>query len=237
MNLKNALSLQFTKNLVSTPEGRAHILHQVAEAEANGEIELFDSILRQVDDPVLQKMVRKHQADEIRHEKLFRECYERQGVDVGKIPDELQIIDRVEKLSGGALTAPIVDKEGVMRAYVMLQVIEERAMVQYELMEKAFRPVDPQTADVFAEIRADETRHLKYCKAISRKYAPSEEALEAELARLHSVENRAFDENSTANIDYVMKRNIWKGTKAARWFWRSIQSLMSRPATEVAAAA
>ncbi|HZS42288.1 MAG TPA: hypothetical protein VFF06_35905, partial [Polyangia bacterium] len=76
MDLRAWMTLRFTKRLLATPEGRAHVLNQIADAESNGENQVFEHILAHVDDPQLRKLIEKHQADEIRHEKLFRACVE-----------------------------------------------------------------------------------------------------------------------------------------------------------------
>ena len=220
MTIRDRFTLRFMQKLVQTPHGRAHILNQVADAESNGELDIFDRMLAKIDDDGLQKMIRKHREDEIRHEKLFRDAADRQGVGREPLPRELQIIDRIEERMGGW------DGEvDILTAYAMLQVIEERAITQFPLIERAFRPVDPQTADVFAEVARDEERHLKYCHAITRIYAPDRETLEETLARFRIVEAEAFGANSEANLEYVMKRGWVAQNPFERFVMRLGQSL------------
>jgi rubrerythrin len=220
MTIRDRFTLRFMQKLVQTPHGRAHILNQVADAEANGELDIFDRILAKVDDDGLAKMIREHREDEIRHEKLFRDAADRQGVGRELVPRELQIIDRIEERLGG-----FDGDVNIMDAYAMLQVIEERAITQFPLIESAFRPVDPETADVFAEVARDEERHLKYCRAITRIYAPDQRTLDETLARYRIIEAEAFGANSEANLDYVMKRGWVAQNSFERFVMRLGQSL------------
>ena len=161
MDIRTRLSLRYLSRMTKTARGRAFILNQLADAESNGENKVFESVLKHVDDPSLQKMIEKHQADEIRHAKLYRAAAERQGVPIAPAPDHLKIIDRLDRAVGGFLNSPITDGQGVMEAYVMLQVIEERGITQFKLLAQAFRETDPQSADLIAEIAGDEERHLR----------------------------------------------------------------------------
>ena len=225
MDIREQLTICFARRLLQTPEGRAHVLNQVADAESNGENQVFEHVLRHVKDPSLRKMIEKHQADEVRHEQLFRACLPRTGVDPGPVPAHLKLIDRLDRAVGGFFSQPIVDDQGVMEAYVMLQVIEERAIVQFAIFERAFRAHDPATADVFAEVARDEERHLKYCHAISRRYAPSEEVLQEKLTNYRALEARCFQDNAAANLQHTIANGILAGGPAVKWFWKTIQSL------------
>src|SRR5450432_3421951 len=104
--IDQSIQLAFTRRLCSTPEGRAHVLAQVADAESSGEGQIFDRALARVDDPELQKLIQKHRADEVRHEELLRERLARTGINVST-PPELRIIDRLDHEVGGLLERPI----------------------------------------------------------------------------------------------------------------------------------
>lgn len=228
MNLRERLTLRFTDRVITTPEGRAHLLNQCADAEGNGENGFFEHILSYVDDPALQKMIAKHRADELRHEQLFLAARDRTGVDPGPVPDELKLIDRLDRAVGHFFAQPIRDRRGLMDAYLMLQVIEERALVQFALFEVAFRGVDDETADVIAGIAADEARHLKYCHAIARRYAPSDTVQRETLDELRRLEARCFAENGRANMDYLFDRGLVAVHPVEQWFWRAVNGLSVR---------
>ncbi len=228
MDLREWLTLRFTRRLLSTPEGRAHVLNQIADAESNGENQVFEHVLGHVDDPALRKMIEKHQADEIRHEQLFRACLERTGVDPGPVPPHLKLIDRLDRAVGGFFAEPIDGPTKVMEAYVMLQVIEERAVSQFKVFEKAFREIDPETADTFVQVAKDEERHLKYCHAISKRYAPDEETRRRTLDEYRALEAKAFQENSRANMEHTFARGYFRGGPVVKGFWKTLTGLQSR---------
>ena len=212
--LERKLQLAFTKRLVSTAEGRAHLLAQVADAESSGESVIFERALAQVSDPELQQLIKKHRADELRHEALFRGRLARTGIDA-TTPPELRMIDRLDSAVGGLLSRPIEDARGVMEAYLLLQVIEERAVSQFPLIIAALQPVDEGSATTFQAVLADEERHLKYCQAIARRYAPSDEERERVLLRFRTAEADAFRENQLANATYVLARGFMGGPLAS----------------------
>jgi hypothetical protein len=225
MTLRHTLTLQFLRSLLATPRGRAHVLNQIAEAESSGEAQVFEQALARVDDPQLARMIEKHQADEVRHAALFRGCIERTGVDPGPVPSHLRVMDRIDRALGGFLARPIADARGVMEAYVLLQVVEERALDQFELLEQGFRAAgDTASADTFALVARDEERHLRYCHAISRRYAPSDAVRRDTLARYRRIEARAFADNSLANMRHTLERGMLPGglTGAA---WRAVAAL------------
>lgn len=228
MNLREGLTLRFLGRVIASPEGRAHLLNQLADAEGNGENGFFDRVLSHVDDPALQKMIAKHRDDELRHEQLFLAARDKTGIDPGPVPDELKLIDRLDRAVGNFFAQPIRDRRGVMEAYLMLQVVEERALTQFALIERAFRRVDPDTADVIAGIARDEERHLKYCHAIARRYAPSPEAQRDTLAELRRIEARCFADNGRANLEYLFDRGLVAVHPVEKWFWQGVNGLSSR---------
>ncbi len=228
MNLREQMTLRFARRLLKSEKGRAHVLNQIADAESNGENQVFEHVLKHVDDPALRKMIEKHQADEIRHEQQFRACLKRTGVEPGPVPSNLKLIDRLDRAVGGFFAEPITDGKGVMEAYLMLQVIEERAVTQFKVFEEAFRELDPETADTFAQVARDEARHLKYCHAISKRYAPDEKTREETLTRFRALEAKCFAENSAANMDYTFSRGYFSGGPVVKGFWRGIQWLSKR---------
>ena len=232
MDLREWLTLRFTRRLLSTPEGRAHVLNQIADAESNGENHVFEHVLKHVDDSALRKMIEKHQADEIRHEQLFRACVERNGIVPHPVPSGLKLIDRLDRAVGGFFEHDLDATTGVMDAYLLLQVIEERAITQFTVFEKVFReldlPIGPVIADTFVEVAKDEELHLKYCHAISKRYAPDELTRQRRLKELRELEARCFAENSAANMEHVFQKGWFDGGPAVKWMFKTLQSLGNR---------
>lgn len=220
--IRNTLSLRFMRQLVETAAGRAHILNQVADAEDNGESQIFERILAEVEDPVLRKVISRHQADEVRHAALLRARCEATGVDVGPVPMSIRLIARLDAAAGGCSTRTIRTHSDVMEAYVLLQVIEERAITQFSLLAQAFRPVDPESADLFVRIGRDEERHLRYCLAVTRRCAPSEKVRVAALARYRELEARCFRDNSSANLNHCLERGYLDAHPLSARIWRAL---------------
>jgi rubrerythrin len=223
MNLQRSLNVAYLRKLASTREGRAHVLSQTADGESSGEARIFSEVLARVDDPELQRMVRRHAEDELRHERLFRERLAANGADPQTAPPEsLRLVTALDRALGGILDRPIVDARGVLEAYCLLQALEERACASFGIFVDGFGPSDPASGAVFAEVLEDEKRHLKYCVAVARRYAASEaERLEV-LAHMREVEAQVFRENQLRNMDYTLGRGWLGGWTFA---WRIVQRL------------
>jgi rubrerythrin len=237
MNLRERLNIRFIDRVITSDEGRAHLLNQCADAEGNGENGFFEHILAHVDDPSLQKMITKHRDDELRHEQLFLAARDKTGIDPGPVPNELKLIDRLDRAVGGFFAQPVRDRRDVMQAYLMLQVIEERALTQFSLFELAFRGIDDETAEVVAGIARDEERHLKYCHAIARRYAPNAAVQESTLTELRQLEARCFAENGRANMQHLFDRGWVAVNPVEKFFWQAVSGLSARgepPLTEFA---
>ncbi len=226
MTISERINLSFLRRLLATPGGRAHLLTQVSDAEGSDEARIFEKVLAHVDDARLAKMIEKHAADEDRHEQQFRECASRAGAPSLPVPEELKLLTRLDKAVGNMMTKPIQGARGVMEAYLLLQVIEERAITQFKVFEQAFREIDPATADTFAAVRRDEERHLKYCHAIARQYAPDAETHATTLARFRKLERKAFAENSRANMRHSMAHGYWEGNAVEKLLWRAVAGVV-----------
>lgn len=227
--LRAQLARTFLNSLLSTPRGRAHMLTQAALAESDDEGALFEHIATRVGDAELARMVKKHGEDEQRHASLFFGCADRQGVGRPEVPEELRILN-VLKEHVDALTRPVESDADVMEVYLVLQVIEERAIEQFSLIEPVMRRHDPRTADVLRGVAKDEERHLRYCHAISARYAPSAEIKDARLAELREIEAHAFREHQSKMLQYTLDRELLP--KAWTWLWRSTFELI--PANKLA---
>jgi hypothetical protein len=215
----------YLDHLLSTPAGRAHVLTLMADAESNGEGQVFDRALARVEDPEVARLIRRHAADEVRHAQLFRDAAARQGVPIREAPANLRLIDRLSRALGGALDQEIQSRTDIMRMYLLLQVIEERALTQFSMFEPAFASVDPVTATTIGQVRRDEERHLKYCHAIARRYAPDAATLAQTLATYRDVEARVFAENSRANLRYAIDHGLCQLRTPARLFYLGLAQL------------
>jgi len=211
MKLTDRLTVRFASKLASTPQGRAHILNLASDAEGSDEGRIFDAIEGMVQDDALKKVVQRHREDELRHQKLFGDAAIRNGGKLHPAPPELRLLDRIDDKTGGFLSKPITTERDAAMAYLVLLVVEERALNQFALLEQAFRPVDPASADVFVQISKDEARHLRYCHAVAKKYLPDDTERQAEIVRLRQLEAEAFRENQMAMMDFAFEHNLMPG--------------------------
>jgi len=219
------LDRRFLDRLVATPRGRAFLLDFMADAEESDEAGVFDRLLARVDDEKVRKLVRIHRDDETRHAELLRECVVRTGVVPEPLPLELRIVDRIDRELGGFAARFTADEHGVMEAYLMLQVIEERAVRQFPAIERALRKVDPRSADVVARVLADERRHVGYARAISRRYAPDAATLASTLQRFRAAEQRAFTAHGDDVLRVVLARGLLSVGGIERRLWQTLAGL------------
>ncbi len=223
MTVAQKLNQIYLRKLVSTPAGRAHVLAQTADGESSGEARIFKEVLARAHDPELGRLVTRHRDDELRHERLFRERLAATGVAEPELPEALRFVEQLNRALGGILDRPIQDDRGVLEAYCLLQVLEERAVFSFDMFIGAFSEVDPPTAQVFAEVLEDERRHLKYCVAVAKRYAAGEEQRLEVLAQMREVEARVFEENQARNMEHTLSRGFMGGQTLA---WRLLQRVV-----------
>ncbi|WP_394839322.1 ferritin-like domain-containing protein [Pendulispora rubella] len=234
--MMDAIARLYLGRLLGSPRGRAFMLHFMVQAEEGDELGVFDTLLSRVDDPELNKLVRVHRDDETRHAAMLRECLQRNGVDPEPVPPELHVVARIGHHAGGTGESFVDGRATVMQMYLLLQVIEERGVRQFPKIANAMRPFDPESAAVIDRITRDEERHVKYAKAISRRYAPDDATLERELARFRAAERRAFEENGRALLAFSLSRGLDATRGLERLAWRLLISRNApasfRPAAE-----
>jgi rubrerythrin len=228
MTIQEKLQKRYLSQLVSTPRGRGHVLSICVEGESNGEGQVFERALAKVDDPAVAKMIKRHQADEILHTKLFQERLDAQGVEVPPVPDHLKLIDRLDAALGNVIDRKIETREDIMHMYLVLQVIEERAITQFGEIGPAFAAVDPETAATFERVARDEERHLKYCHAIAKRYAPDALVHDRELARYRAIEARVFAETTRDNMAWSLANGVVDFGFFENFFWRGMSGLTRR---------
>ena len=219
---------RFTNRLVASARGRRHILNQAADAEDSDEGQIFEILLDKVDDPELHKLVRIHQADETRHAEMFREALGRNGFSPYPVASELSLLEQLDAALGNFFDTFLEREHPVMEAYLLLQVIEERAVTQFGELQPAFEKFDPQTATVLEQIAKDEERHLKYCVAIAKRYAPDAETAERTLNRFREVEAEVFAKISLANMTKALDDELLDMSPIEMRLWRGLLGLLKR---------
>ena len=222
-SIQSKIAVLSLSRLVATPRGRHFLFGFLADAEASDENAVFDTLAARIDDPRLQRLVKRHQDDEFRHARLMREaCVRAHPGPLPEIPDTLRVVFRIDHHAGGVAAKFAANSAGIMETCVLLQVMEERAVREYPALVRALQPVDPAAARALADIVRDEIRHVKYVQAISRRYAPDAQVLEATLARYRRAEQRAFIEHRAAFLAHVVEHDLLGVGRAQRRLWRLI---------------
>jgi rubrerythrin len=214
----------FLSRLVAGERGRAFLLSFMADAEESDE-GAFDELVARADAPEVQKMVRLHREDEARHARLLRECVARVGVAEKPLPSELRYIDRLDRLTGGDFRRGFLadgSALGLMKVYALLQIVEERGVEQFPTIARALEPYDPKSARIVREITADEERHVKYARAIARRYAPDEATLARTLADFRALEARAFAEHGRDFLGWCASESLVGKSAFERVAWKTI---------------
>ncbi len=147
--INDKLTNLWIDKLFQTPEGRSWVLTQAAVAEDADEGIFFNQLLAKVEDEKLRSWIRLHEADEKRHAAMFDAAARRQGVPQVEVPENLMLIDRIDRALGGFFEREIQSDRDIMQAALLLQAIEERAITQFGLFEPVMRKYDPESADVF----------------------------------------------------------------------------------------
>jgi hypothetical protein len=145
--------------------------------------------------------------------------------------EELRLVPRIDQAAGGIVDKPIRNDRDVLEAYCFLQALEERACFSFEMFIQGMTGIDDESANVIARILEDERRHLKYCVAVAKKYARSEEERLDVLYKMRAAENRAFMENQFGNMRYTLAKG-WVGGRVETLLWQAVRALakaVSRP--------
>ena len=197
----------FLTRLVASAPGRAHVLSLAVDAEEGDEGGVFDRLAQAVDEPRLAELVRRHRDDEARHAGMYRDRLDRLGLTLQPVPVQLKLIGRLAQMAGG-WDRPVDTADEIVRTYALLYAVEERGVHQFPLFASVWATVDPDTARTYLEVTADERRHLGYCKAIGRRYAPSPERWHAALSDARKIESRCFRQIGIANLAYAFRTGL-----------------------------
>jgi rubrerythrin len=202
-DVQESIGRAFLHQFLAVPEGRQLMLSISVDAEEGDESGVFDRLVEVVDEPALNRVVVTHRDDEIRHASRFRGCLARNGWDKLEVPDSMRVIREVADGEGEPARPAIETAEDIVATYALLLVIEERGVQRYGHIAEAFRPHDPETAEVYLEVVRDERGHTRYCARIGRHYAVDDRAWEAAVAQARAHEEAAFGRVGGATLAYA----------------------------------
>lgn len=107
------------------------------------------------------------------------------------------------------LDLPMDEDRHVALAYHLLYVVEERAIDEFARAIAAFELAgDHETAAVFAEIKTDEARHLRYCDAIARRYSTDDAEFDRERARMRTIEQATYGAQARGFTLHLLERRL-----------------------------
>lgn len=220
------LDQRFLAGLVASPRGRGFLLNSLLDAEEADELGVFDRLRADVTDPVLARAVATHQADEERHAALLRDRLAATGLPRLPTPAHLRIVPYVDAALGDVGAAYVAGRAGAVDPYLLLQVLEERAVVQYPRFARALAVHDPATAAVVAAIAADEVRHVRYAEAVTRRLCADDGERARRLARFRRAEAAAYQAHGRATACHVLDQRLLAAAPVERALW---QVLMRAP--------
>jgi hypothetical protein len=213
--IPNWVYVAFVRLLIASPKGRAHLLRLMVAAEEGDETGTFDWLV--ATHPELENLVRRHQEDERRHADMFRACLSPAENTAQPMPRALLVIDCVVRAAVHAgrsegLPPSVAD---IVFTYALLLAIEERGVNHFGLIEHEFRRIaDIQTADTFRRIAQDERRHVRYCRAIGRRYAGDDALWERARKHCARIERRGFRAAFWAGVGYAIRHGLlWDHTR------------------------
>ncbi len=218
MNPTDWLNVTFTRQLVQTPSGRAHLLAQIADAEGSAEAALFPRLLEATQgQPELQRALTRHAADEERHARQLEALLARTGAPRPSLPSALNILTLVKRRLPWA-DEPLTSRAALMRAFALLQVIEERAVHQFPLLATALRGVDDAAADTFERMTTEEAGHVKLCEALGQRFTDEPAAREAALRDVRRAMLDAKAEHERLSLRHLQHEGLLgEGVRALPW--------------------
>ncbi len=223
--LADRVSLVFLKQLVATPQGRSLLLTQLADAEAEGEGGLFERLSEvATHDPSMQRLISRHAADEEAHAARIYARIDEIGAGRPHLPPTLNVMRALDARMK-VLDAPLTTPVALMRAYLLLQVLEEYVVHQFALFIETLEPVDPSSAAMLKAIRVDEERHVRYCIAISTRFAPSPELREQTLADFRAASTLAFTEVGLHSMHFIGSSPAFAHRAGWAWAWRALATV------------
>lgn len=130
--------------------------------------------------PTLLKMVSRHLLDEHRHADMLYGRFNAGHFNVGPHMEKLKAVR----------DAMNPDPTSIADLYSVLQILEEEGSATYGSVAEAFQIEDPDSAEIFRRIEADEVVHIAYCKAVdSRLGTESSRAKREQMRKAYAAMN------------------------------------------------
>lgn len=226
--LEIALNRRYTAKVVRDADALAFFLSVSADAESNGEGQVFERTqawLSKSGHEKLAKVVATHAADEVRHEKMMRADLAKIGRTAVDFPASLRIVDTLGVKAGNLWERPMDDPEDIAKAYLLLYAVERRATERFWFMVDALEGVQPEIAASFREIAKDERSHLHYCVAVSRAAMPDDARWTALRDEMIALEAAEYTENSRRFMWHQLDHSFPTMSAPEKLFWKGFRKL------------
>lgn len=217
--IEEFFNTQFRRQALSKTEGLVHLFSQMADAEGgnSGELCLFDKIEDYVQDPAIKNIIRVHKADEERHEQMFLDYIKILGEEPQPLTDEMRLLKMLDR-ELNILEKPVTSDEDVINIMTLLLVIEERAILEFEGMQKTFKHDHAINAMLNVAIK-DEEKHLKFCRKVIDHFKADQEKVEMKYREYKELEDLAYRKLSLNLMSYYLD-NQFIESEFSRKFWR-----------------
>lgn len=225
--LSRRLNDRFTHQLVADDDALLVLFRMLADAEENGEAQVFDAVADRLG-PKLAALVRRHADDERRHIGLTRRAlrllHDRPELRDGRA----NLVEVVDTHMGGMLRGEGTDAE-LGRAYLLLYALERRMVAQLTQLERGLQGRRPELAAIVAEIRDDELKHIRWCQVVAWELMGADEAsFRATRDEMVAVEARVYLGVTRQNLTALLDVGLRGMSLVERGFWRLAAWTMGR---------
>lgn len=183
--------------IFSDPLLRGWFLNIAAQNEATSGIDVF-AAMRQALPGSVHGLIGRHERDESRHIYALTSRTKALGFSPGKVSGGLELFAALHSELGSPVEPPDGEELSPAKIVALVQVAEERALLQYSFVGPAMRPMDPESADLLASIAKDERRHILYCGRYAQALGLD---LSAELEQARAADRKIFPEFMAAVLE------------------------------------
>jgi hypothetical protein len=217
--IEEFFNFQFQKSALSSKRGLVHLFSQMADAEGgnSGELCLFDKIEDYVQDPAIKNIIRVHKADEERHEQMFLDYIKLLGETPQPLTDEMRLLKMLDR-ELDILEKPVTSDQDVINIMTLLLVIEERAIMEFENMQKVFKN-DHAIMSMLEEAIKDEEKHLKFCNKVIEHFKADQNKVDEQYQEYKKLEDLAYRKLSLNLMNFYLD-NEFVENEFSRKFWR-----------------
>lgn len=223
--LVQRLHAHLTGHIARDRDALAVVLRSLRDAEESGEAQVFCVDMPQLP-PAIAGLVARHGADEERHVDLMERALA--AIDAQAVGDgHTHVFAQVDAVAGAVFEQDLTDPVRFAEAYFLLYAMERRLSAFLHNLERHVRPVEPALADVLAEVRADEEKHIVWCQVVAWEALDGDRAAwEAARERMIAVEARSFARIQGANLAEIVTTTLSAMPTWQRGLWWGVAQVL-----------